>query len=38
MNNVIDFINTHRDQYLDELKSFSPSPASPRSPNTKPTP
>ena len=22
MNNVIDFINTHRDQYLDELKSF----------------
>ncbi len=22
MNNVIDFINTHRDQYLDELKAF----------------
>ena len=22
MNNVIDFINTHRDHYLDELKTF----------------
>ena len=34
MNNVIDFINTNRDRYLEELKSASPSPPSAPCPST----
>ena len=33
MNNVIDFINTNRDRYVEELKEYSRSPASARCPS-----